>query len=214
MKLYHGSKSGIVGAIRPISREVCDFGRGFYMGTEATQPLTLICNRENPKFYTCEFNLSDLRVYSFEPTVEWAMFIAWNRKLIPEPFKEYYDAKFMSILRDNDVIVGKIANDRMVMVLDWYFKQFISDVGMLESLKALNLGEQYCAITDTACNRVKIVEERTLSRTECDNLVIKSENQRRTALKTVDRIRMFHRKDGEGFYERMARETGVKIDAT
>lgn len=42
--LYHGSKSGIVGDIAPTSREHCDFGRGFYMGTEKTQPLTLICN--------------------------------------------------------------------------------------------------------------------------------------------------------------------------
>ena len=31
--LYHGSKSGIKGPIAPISRERCDFGKGFYMGT-------------------------------------------------------------------------------------------------------------------------------------------------------------------------------------
>ena len=44
MRLYHGSKSGIVGEIAPTSRDVCDFGKGFYMGTERTQPLTLICH--------------------------------------------------------------------------------------------------------------------------------------------------------------------------
>lgn len=44
--LYHGSKSGIYGKIAPISREHCDFGKGFYMGTDRTQPLTLICNSE------------------------------------------------------------------------------------------------------------------------------------------------------------------------
>lgn len=37
--LYHGSKSGISSAIAPISRECCDFGKGFYMGTDRTQPL-------------------------------------------------------------------------------------------------------------------------------------------------------------------------------
>ena len=42
--LYHGSKSGIRGAIAPVSREHCDFGKGFYMGTDRTQSLTLICN--------------------------------------------------------------------------------------------------------------------------------------------------------------------------
>ncbi len=32
--LYHGSKSGLVGNIAPISRAQCDFGQGFYMGTD------------------------------------------------------------------------------------------------------------------------------------------------------------------------------------
>ena len=41
--LYHGSKSGIIGDIAPKSREMCDFGKGFYMGTEPGQPLTLCC---------------------------------------------------------------------------------------------------------------------------------------------------------------------------
>ena len=34
--LYHGSKSGIGGNIAPISRDRCDFGKGFYMGTECS----------------------------------------------------------------------------------------------------------------------------------------------------------------------------------
>ena len=31
--LYHGSKYGITGKIRPISRDKCDFSKAFYMGT-------------------------------------------------------------------------------------------------------------------------------------------------------------------------------------
>ena len=50
MLLYHGSKSGIDGEIAPKSREMCDFGKGFYMGTEPGQPLALICDFEKSKF--------------------------------------------------------------------------------------------------------------------------------------------------------------------
>lgn len=50
--LYHGSKSGIVGDIAPSSREHCDFGKGFYIGTESAQLLTLICNYPDAKLYT------------------------------------------------------------------------------------------------------------------------------------------------------------------
>ncbi len=49
--LYHASKSGIHGAIAPISREQCDFGKGFYVGTDRKQPLTLICNYPKAKIY-------------------------------------------------------------------------------------------------------------------------------------------------------------------
>lgn len=43
MILYHGSRHGINGPIAPLSRDRCDFGRGFYLGTNPLQPLTLIC---------------------------------------------------------------------------------------------------------------------------------------------------------------------------
>lgn len=32
--LYHASRSGIKGKIQPSSRSRCDFGKGFYMGTD------------------------------------------------------------------------------------------------------------------------------------------------------------------------------------
>lgn len=49
--LYHGSKSGIRGKIAPISRERCDFGKGFYMGTDRIQPLTCRKYRRENRFF-------------------------------------------------------------------------------------------------------------------------------------------------------------------
>ena len=43
LRLLHGSRVGIAGRIAPSSRAECDFGKGFYLGTESSQPLTLIC---------------------------------------------------------------------------------------------------------------------------------------------------------------------------
>lgn len=42
--LYHGSRNGITSDISPISRERSDFGKGFYLGCDMLQPLTLISN--------------------------------------------------------------------------------------------------------------------------------------------------------------------------
>ena len=210
MRLYHGSKLGLKGAIKPESRTACDFGSGFYMGTESTQPLTLICNAPSPKFYEMDLNLEGLNVHRFEPDLEWAMFVAWNRRVIPFRFRSYYDEKFLPIVRSNDVIVGKIANDRMVVVMDWFFRGFISDVGFVKSLQALGLGDQYCAITHSACSRISIQNERPLSESECAELRAKSQMSRAVAVKMVDRIRLELRRDGLSFMEIIERETGEK----
>ena len=56
IRLYHGSKGGLQGAIRPVSDAASDFGSGFYMGDEMTQPQTLICDDPNPVLYTLDFD--------------------------------------------------------------------------------------------------------------------------------------------------------------
>ena len=160
------------------------------------------------EFYEIDFDREGLLVHRFEPDLEWAMFVAWNRRVIPERFRSYYDERFLPIMQENDVITGKIANDRMVVVLDWFFNGFISDVGLLMSLQALGLGDQYCALTSEACNHVKVISEKALSANECANLRAKSENQRSLAVRMVDRIRLEHRRDGSFFSEIIERETG------
>ena len=77
--LYHGSKSGIKGKIEPRSRKQCDFGQGFYMGTEPSQPLTLICDYEKSRFYIISISISDLKVLDVPADIEWAMLVAYHR---------------------------------------------------------------------------------------------------------------------------------------
>ena len=60
--LYHGSKSGIEGNIEPKSRSKCDFGKGFYMGTEPSQALTLICDYDKSKFYIVSVAVDELEI--------------------------------------------------------------------------------------------------------------------------------------------------------
>lgn len=77
--LYHGSKSGIVGAIKPKSRKQCDFGKGFYMGTDPNQPLTLICDYDESKFYIVFICADALKSLEVNTDIDWAMLVAYNR---------------------------------------------------------------------------------------------------------------------------------------
>lgn len=111
--LYHGSKKGITGEIAPISREECDFGSGFYMGTSPLQPLTLVCNEDKPKFYTVELDMTGLRVLTVEIGMDWAMLIAYYRKEMESAKETVVYEKYAHMADGYDVIIGYIANDRM-----------------------------------------------------------------------------------------------------
>ena len=181
MKLYHGSRNGITGPIAPISREACDFGRGFYMGDFQQQPLTLICRSDNPKFYELEFDLSGLVVKNLDSNTLWALYIAYNRGYMLDFAGTPLETKMRAIREGADVLFGRIANDQVFFAAERFFDGSITLETLIKVLKALNYGNQYVAISDKACAAVKIVSERTLCKTECDNLRIKSDLQRARA---------------------------------
>ena len=121
--LYHGSKAGIRGSIAPISRKRCDFGKGFYMGTERAQPLTLICNYPNARIYTLRVDLTDLKILDVEAGLDWALLIAYNRGKMESVKDSAIYKRFADLSESYDMIIGDIANDRMFVVLDRFFME-------------------------------------------------------------------------------------------
>ena len=201
LTLYHGSKSGIDGTIAPMSRDRCDFGKGFYMGDEKSQPLTLICNYSNAKLYTLNLDLSDLKVFEVEIGLEWALLIAYNRgKMETIKHSALYN-HFADLCNGFDLIVGHIANDRMFVVLDRFFNGDITDTALINSLSAIKLGKQYVAITQKACDRITIIDKQTITENERSLLKQESEANRSSGIKMADEICRKYRRDGRFFDE-------------
>ena len=199
--LYHGSKSGIHGAIAPVSRERCDFGKGFYMGTDRSQPLTLICNYPAAKIYTLEVDLSDLRILDVESGLDWALLIAYHRgKMESIKHSEIYE-RYANLGKGCDMIIGYIANDRMFVVLDRFFNGEITDLALINSLSALKLGKQYVALTATACEKIKILEEKALTEENRAKLKQDSEANRFKGIAMADEICRRYRREGRFFDE-------------
>ena len=71
--------------------------------------------------------------------------------------------KYHNMANGKDMIVGSIADDRMFYVIDNFFLGNITDAALVNSLSALELGKQYVAITQNACDAVKIECEVELS---------------------------------------------------
>jgi hypothetical protein len=164
--LYHGSKSGINGNIRPVSRRFCDFGSGFYMGTEELQPLTLICNFPDAKLYTVEVDLTGLRVLELAIGIDWALLIAYHRGKLEEARGGELYRKYAAMLNNCDMVVAHIANDRMFVVLDRFFSGEITDKALVNCLSALKVGKQYVALTEEACKHIKVLEVKPIGDAE------------------------------------------------
>ena len=205
LTLFHGSKGGLQGAIRPVSDGACDFGSGFYMGDEPHQPKTLICESRLPVFYTLELNLDGLKILDFEPDADWALFVAYNRGRL----RKYEDSalcrRYKRIRSEYDVISGRIADDRMFAVMTMFFQGLIGVPALVESLSALNMGRQYCAVTEKACANVKVVEAQRFSDSEIGTLRFENRERRKAGSEAAERICQRLRREGESFFELIER---------
>ena len=199
--LYHGSKSGIVGDIAPKSREMCDFGKGFYMGTEPGQPLTLICDFDKSKFYIVSIDATALDAIEIKADLDWAMLVAFHRGRMDKIKGTAFYEKYSHMDAGKDLVIGSIANDRMFYVLDNFFMGNITDMALVNSLSALKLGKQYVATTEKACAAVRIEREITLSMMERRFLQDESDANRQKGIALANNICKNYRREGSFFDE-------------
>ena len=199
--LYHGSKSGINGSIQPISRKQCDFGSGFYMGTEPVQALTLICDFEKSKFYIVSVDMNELAQLDVPPDIDWAMLVAFHRGKMEKIKDTSFYNKYRSMAEKKDLVIGSIANDRMFFVIDNFFVGTITDAALVNSLSALQLGRQYVAISQKACDAVRIEKEITISHLERLFLQEVSAENRTKGVSLANDICKNYRREGKFFDE-------------
>ena len=199
--LFHGSKSGIEGDVMPISRSQCDFGKGFYMGTEVVQPLTLICNYKTPILYFVAINKVDLDILELPTDISWAFVVAYNRGRLERVKEKNLYRQYAELLQGRDLIIGDIADDRMFYVLDNFFEGNITDKGLVECLSTLQLGKQYVAVSSKACREVKILKEYALSELELMALKDISEKNRQSGIERANEICKQYRREGKFFDE-------------
>ena len=210
--LYHGSKSGIEGKISPLSRKQCDFGKGFYMGTEPAQALTLICDYEKSKLYIISIGTDELAHLEVPTDIDWAMIVAYHRGRMEKINDTPFYKKYRDMTADKDLIIGSIANDRMFYVIDNFFIGNITDAALINSLSALKLGKQYVAVTQKGCDAVRVECEVPLSYLE--RLFIKdvAEENRVRGVSLANDICKKYRREGKFFDEILDEATnGVSI---
>lgn len=162
--LYHGSRGGLDGDIRPCSRIKCDFGKGFYMGENPMQVKSLVVEDVAPVFYTLKLKLSEIpeeKILNLEND-DWLYAILANRKKIPE-FNQLEISKFwIKELQKYDVVIGKIADDRMNVAMQRFAEYGLTNEGLIACLQSVDYGNQVVAKTPFACSKIEILSERDI----------------------------------------------------
>ncbi|MDO4198645.1 MAG: DUF3990 domain-containing protein [Erysipelotrichaceae bacterium] len=199
--LYHASRKGIKGSIQPISRDKCDFGKGFYMGDNILQPLTLVCNEKDPVFYTLKFFAYDFNIIDIKVDLDWAMLIAYYRGYMDEYKDTRIYKKYAHFTDGYDAIIGYIADDRIYAVMTDFFEGRITDEALIACLSALKLGRQCVCLDQKACDRLVILKEKKLSRLELLLLGDISEKRRKEGISLTRKYLNEYRRVGYYFDE-------------
>ena len=141
MRLYHSSNVCVEHPDTEHSRLYLDFGRGFYLTSlheQAVRYAQRFKRRGQPAWLnTYEFTCDET---------------PWNIKRFESYDKEWLD--FVAGCREGqdtgnyDMIIGGIANDRVIITLDRYFTGEISQEEALGLLRYEKPNIQYCIRTD------------------------------------------------------------------
>lgn len=201
--LYHGSRGGLSGSIKPISRERCDFGRGFYMGDIPEQVKGLVIEDADPIFYTLNLRLSEIpedKILILDG-MEWVYAVLTCRDKIKE-FSELDIAKQIKLQIDNaDIIIGPIADDRMNTAVARFAEGALTDIGLLECLRHVDYGIQYVAKTEFACSKIDIISEREIYEQESDDIRKYTKEKREAGKNVVKQAIRDYRKEGYSLYD-------------
>lgn len=137
MKLYHSSTVSVNRPDTVHSREYLDFGKGFYLTSlydQAVKYAQRFIRRNRDAWlnaYEFECELSAWKVLRFDSyDKEWLQFVANCRAGKDDT--------------DYDIVIGGIANDRVIQTLDRYFEGEISEDETLGLLKYERPNIQYC----------------------------------------------------------------------
>lgn len=155
MILYHGSNVVVREPKLMPQVRALDFGRAFYLTSDFEQAAkwarTSVLRRGDGLATVSSFDLEESRLATLNilrfdaPNAEWLRFVTRNRT------EQIDDSGY-------DVVVGPVANDNTMPVLNLYFKGAYSEEEALKRLLPQMLRDQYAMKTEDALSCLSFKE--------------------------------------------------------
>lgn len=153
MRLYHGSNAEVRNPQIIKSNRALDFGKGFYLTSDLEQAITWARNTTKrrktgvPTVSVFEYNEdNDLKILIYkEANIEWLKFVSSNRR------NEFIDNEY-------DIIIGPVANDNTMPVINLYFSGVYDEEEALRRLLPQKLKDQVVFKSDKSLKFLEFVE--------------------------------------------------------
>lgn len=156
MKLFHGSNIKVDNPKLMPNLRTLDFGPGFYLTSSKSQAIKWaksVTKRRNKGQATVneyefdEILLKNLKVLKFSSAnSQWLDFVVANRRA-------------SLVINDYDLVIGPVANDSTLPVIDDYMANRYSKEEAVKRLLPQNLTDQYAFLTERAINLLKFNRE-------------------------------------------------------
>ena len=202
--LYHGSKGKIQGDISPISpnpsrkTHPSDFGEGFYLGQNLAQAKGVCIENENPYIYKMRLSLDKISPQKILILTDeqWLYTVISFRNKNNDIGKTDFANKIRNIIDKYDVVIGTIADDRMVSAMTAFRNGEISDEGLMACLKYIDYGNQFVLKSEFACKQIEILREKELKGLEAENARDDMYNNRRKSTNIISEMERKYRRKG------------------
>ena len=189
--LFHGSKTGIEGAIDPGKSSLLnDFGRGFYAGETYEQSATFVCGGSEGSSYLFRLRTDGLTCKTYGTDLDWLLAVGYHRRML-EDYRDH--PRLKKVVEENksyDLIIAPIADNRMFAIIDQFLRGYTTDKQCIHCLAATHIGSQYVLKTKKACNKLKMLEHFYLCQEEKKKF---SEIQKKEVSNTEAKVKLAFR---------------------
>ncbi|MBQ9457242.1 MAG: DUF3990 domain-containing protein [Bacilli bacterium] len=156
--LFHGSKWGLKKVAEDGSRQNCDLGSGLYLGESYHAAASFVYEIPSSSVYAFSADLTGLNVVELNCDLTWMLLVCLFRGNLGQYQNHPLVLEAVAKIKEADVIIAPIADNRMYYVMGLFAKGEITDEQALHCLAASRLGKQYVFKTQKGLNALRCLE--------------------------------------------------------
>ena len=141
--------------------------------------------------------MDDLDIIEFKCDEEWMLLICYFRGYLEEYKNSPLIKKLLNKIKDKDLIIAPIADNKMYQILGSFASGMISSSVAMHSLSASRLGNQYVFKSKKGISRLKFLSRFYISTSEREDVKKESKEQASLISSKLNLAKRIYKKEGK-----------------